>query len=448
MNRRPVALVAVAVAMLLSVAAVGTGPALGQADTNATLDGDRFPLSADQQQVVSGETTASPGTELTVRLRSRNASTPYLNQRTAYVGETGEFAAVFDMSSVPANTSYRLTVLRNGTTLVERSGTIAPCTGDCTDSVPPMPQPPVPGTVRTVEQGQIATLPVGTNGSDTVAFSLGSRADNYLVNATLSDGNGDGEVRVRFDTAAAGTDTRTLTVADSADSLTVTRAEPALPAPLDAADYGYRVYYDGEPTDEPDAAGVLSVRANESAAFDVGADSGLGFERSIYRSRVGTVAAISVSLGDAESAAVSLGSAASGYRVNATLSDGDGDGDVRLLFDTAVAGRSGESLTAAGADTASVLPGSEVARDGAPTTGEYDLALYRGPNATGSPVDVGTLSLSPDATDEAPGTELAVTADEETGGAGGLGGGGLGALVAGGVLAVLGVGVVLRTLFA
>jgi hypothetical protein len=45
--------------------------------------------------------------------------------------------------------------------------------------MPEMPDPPEQSSVVSVEQGDVATIPVSTNGTDAVAFSLGSESVNY-----------------------------------------------------------------------------------------------------------------------------------------------------------------------------------------------------------------------------------------------------------------------------
>lgn len=320
------------VALLLGVAIVGAAPALAQA--TASIDDGSLPMAADEQQVVNGETGLEPGTELTVRLRSSDSSAPFLRQQTAYVSDNGTFAAVFDMSSVAANTTFDLTVLQNGTTLLETTSRTVACDGNCTDPVPDLPEPPEPDPT-----------PESTSGTE---------------------------------------------------------------------------------------------------AFAVGADDSFGFERSVYSSRQGEVVSMTVALDDAETAVVVIGGRENGYQVNATITDGNGDGSVELRFDTAAAGRTGTTFTAESeADSVSVVPGSEIKRDTYIDADDYELALYRGTDASGTPDDVSTLSLKPGTVE----TQLSVTegtdaAETRTPSSTA----GLGALALGGVLAVAGVALAARSI--
>jgi PGF-CTERM protein len=111
---RPLAAAAVATLVVASVVVVGavsartataasapilgTGPA---AQENATVslryEGDGPTFRPTAGQTVAGETTLSPGTELTVRLRSSGEGTPFLRSKSTTVAENGSFAVSFDM---------------------------------------------------------------------------------------------------------------------------------------------------------------------------------------------------------------------------------------------------------------------------------------------------------------------------------------------------------------
>lgn len=319
-------------ALLVGVAIVGAAPAFAQA--TASVDEGALPMAADEQQVVTGEAALAPGTELTVRLRSTDSSTPLLIQQTAYVSDNGTFAAVFDMSSVAANTTFDLTALQNGTTLLETSSRTVACDGNCTDPVPDLPDPPGP-----------------------------------------------------------------------------------------------------DPTPES---------ASGTEAFAVGEDDSFGFERSVYSGWQGEVVSMTVSLDGGETAVVVVGGRENGYQVNATVTDGNGDGSVELRFDTAAAGRTGATLTAgSAADSVSVVPGSEVERDTYIDADDYELALYRGTGASGTPDAVGTLSLQPGTVS----TPLSVTEGTDAVGTRTPSStAGLAALALGGVLAVVGVALAARSI--
>ncbi|WP_228841710.1 BGTF surface domain-containing protein [Haloarcula sp. CBA1127] len=450
MSVRSVALAAVL------IAAAATGPGLAAAEQQATVSEDSLPLHADEQQVVTGETTLEPGTEMTVRILSENSSNPFLYQRQVIVQPNGTFVAQFDLSRPPANISYELSAHVDGDTLFERTETIAPCDGNCTDTVPEIETPESTDdgeNVVEVSQGDTAEIPVSMTDGGTKTLSIGSEAANYRINATVSDDDDDGEVLVLFDTAVAGTDGATLSVADDGDSLTVTESEPDLSSTLAAAAYSYRVF-DGQSTDGRPTVGTIVIEANgtTSEQFEVEESADFGLEEPVVKGRQGETARIHIVLATADAATISIGNPEINYEINATVRDGNGDDRVALLFDTMAAGHDEPTLeTAADADAVAVESGSEVALDSHLDAGTYDLSLYRGDEvADGRPDTVGTLLItdgdttSTDASSDGVDSVTGETPAAQQSQAGDFGVG-VGALAVGGVLAIVGVGIGLRS---
>ncbi len=441
------------VALVLGAAAVGTLPAAAEQQTS--FDEDSFPLVAAQQQVVTGETTVEPGTEVTVRIQSTEPETPFLYQSHTEVQDDGAFAAVLGLSAVPANTSYELAVHADGTELANRSGTVRACEDDCTDPIPETPTPSEAAsdpTVVTVEQGGTAEIPVPMDGDETRTLSVGGPEVNYVINATVTDGDDDGEVLVLFNTTSAGTDAPTLTAADDGDSVSVTRPEPTLSSPLDPAAYEYRLFDGTDTGGSPDVAGTLQI-------VDDGATDGeyvveeageFGFERAVVRTGQSATAEVPIVLADADAVSLSIGSPDSGYEINATVRDGNGDGRAVVRFDATSAGREGATLsTAADADAVSVRPGSEVALDSRLDAGNYDLTLYRGSEIDGEPDEIGTLVVTArneTASQSGESTTASVTGGDDPVGQRSALGSGAGVLALGGLVGIAGIAVVLRAI--
>jgi hypothetical protein len=67
--------------------------------------------------------------------------------------------------------------------------------------------------------GETAEIPVSLSGTDTATVQIGSDAVNYVATVVVSDGNGDGSVTLRYDTAKAGHDGGFA--AGDADSMTI-----------------------------------------------------------------------------------------------------------------------------------------------------------------------------------------------------------------------------------
>ncbi|MHC3381274.1 BGTF surface domain-containing protein [Haloarcula sp. H-GB5] len=433
-----------------------TSSEVGATEQQATVSEDSLPLHADEQQVVTGETTLDPGTEMTVEIISENSSNPFLYQSEVIVQPNGTFVAQFDLSRPPANTSYELSAHVDGDTLFERTETVAQCDGNCTDPVPEIvtPEPTDDGeNVVEVSQGDTTIIPVSMTDGGTKTLSIGSEATNYRINATVSDDDGDGEVTVLFDTAVAGTDGATLRVPDPDDSLTVTESEPDLSSTLAAGTYSYRMF-DGQSTDGRPTVGTIVIEANgtTSEQFEVGESADFGLEESVVTGRQGETARIQIALATADAATISIGSPDVNYEINATVHDGNGDDSVALLFDTTAAGHDEPTLeTAADADAVSVESGSEVALDSQLAAGTYELSLYRGTEvAEGQPDTVGSLRITdvtPTSTDASSNDVDSVTGETPAAQQSQAGdfGVGVGALAVGGVLAIVGVGIGLRS---
>lgn len=127
------------------------------------------------------------------------------------------------------------------------------------------------------------------------------------------------------------------------------------------------------PTPTPTAGTSPSVSLSESAVAVDRAD----------------VAVLELAFDGADVATVSVGSEAAGYRLNVTVRDADGDGRAGLYLDTALAGREGRTVSATEGDSVSVR--SETALSATLDAGEYDVTVYPGESATGTPVEVATL---------------------------------------------------------
>ncbi|WP_435362085.1 BGTF surface domain-containing protein [Haloarchaeobius sp. DFWS5] len=113
--------------------------------------------------------------------------------------------------------------------------------------------------ITDVEQGDAVGMSVTLADEDAATVVIGDDEAGYEVVATLEDGSGDGIVDVRFDTAAAGdTGEATLTAADSADTVTVTR-ETTLDGNLTAGLYDTDLYRGTAMDDEADV-GTVAVR--------------------------------------------------------------------------------------------------------------------------------------------------------------------------------------------
>lgn len=94
---------------------------------NATfaVDGDELTVSTAADATVSAETDLDAGTQVDVRLRSTNASAPFLYVEEATVTEDGTLSAAFNMSRTAPGDEFEASIYHNGSTLTTRDGVVA-----------------------------------------------------------------------------------------------------------------------------------------------------------------------------------------------------------------------------------------------------------------------------------------------------------------------------------
>lgn len=252
-------------------------------------------------------------------------------------------------------------------------------------------------TIVTAERGATVALTVVLDGTDRATLSVGREADlNYVLNATVEDGNGDGRVVVLLDLEAAGLEATPLSTASDADSVTVTR-ETVVGDSIEPADYPMTLSVGGvqtgvatliveEPTTPPDRTTPTATPGPQA-----------GLEPAIVRLPEGGTADFAVRFDDSDEMTLTVSGGNVSYDLQATLRDGNGDGRVPLTFDGASAGGEGVTLTARdAADSATVT--SEADLDGPLPPDEYDLRLRSGAGASDPDVAVGTLVVERAAT--------------------------------------------------
>ena len=434
-----------------------------QTDGNETyvlVDDEVLRLSAGPGQTVAGRSDLAAGTVLTVRLRSASASAPFLRSAEATVTDSGTFEATFDLREAQPNTSFEAVVQHDGDRLHETGGVVVDCANDCeptptpaendeeweseasavdTDSVA------ISSIARGVSGGTVP-INVSVGQHDAVTVSIGGNVVNYVLNATVRDGDDDGVVRLQFDTSAAGHDATTVTAASDADSVELL-SETDLPTrngALAPAGYAMRVFVGEEPDDAPVDNGRLILLAGSSdrpASSDSGsADSdGVGDEFGLARSLVGTQsgqqATLRVSMAEADMATVSIGGPESGFQLNATLRDSNGDGEVVALFDATAVGDDGRAALLPSDSADEVTVTDEESGLTPLSAGPYDIDVYHGESVSGSPADVGTLLVGERGETETTPANSSTTESQSV-----LLGGGV--LLAGGLLAVVGLGFV------
>jgi len=240
---------AVAVLLLTTAITAGVGAQTETATptpaASFTHDGDSLVVESAPSQQLDGTTSLPAGTRLTLRISSTDASAPFLRRVEATVTDEGTFAATMDVSNIDPATEFEATVRYNGSTIAETTGRVVACTSDCTQTASdtdratttyPADEAGFADSIVQVRQGKTVEISVAVGDRQRYRLTVGDQSVNYVLNATLVDGNDDGRVVAVFDTAAAGTDTPTLEPAADGDRITI-ESESTLPDSLDPSEY-------------------------------------------------------------------------------------------------------------------------------------------------------------------------------------------------------------------
>lgn len=229
----------------------------------AELDEDNR-IEAAPNQTLVGTADLEAGTEISVRLTASGGN-PFLKQRQTTVGTNGTFEARFDLSGLEPGTEYTATVY--STDSDQLSG---PLSGRLAEPGTAVSEVGL-RTVTTVSQGETGNLSVSMPAGETVEVVVGDETTDYGVAVKLYDSDGDGEVVLRFDTAAAGTAEPTVAVS-TGDGYEITRPEAALDGGLGPGEYPVTLYETLE--NEPVTLGRLVVE--NGTADSAGGDDASG----------------------------------------------------------------------------------------------------------------------------------------------------------------------------
>jgi hypothetical protein len=291
-----------------------------------------------------------------------------------------------------------------------------------------------------------------------VTISVGD-GDPYLLVATLRDGNQDGEVHVKFDTAVAGTGANPLSVGRG-DSVVVHRQSNRSGAGLPPGEYDMNLSLGRPPDGEEVSVGTLihDTRDNVpegTSATEKAAETGTEWtwgnrddvlSNGIVTTHRGQPAHIPLEVRPGTTVTLQIRRPGTPDKYVVEVHDADGSGRVPLLFRT--------SAVDTGSHRVAVQGDNEVTlREGAGDTdaiavGILDIDVYNGSGISGEEIGVGTLQLLEPTNDSANGTTTAPTdtptpgpsiANNDSSDGDELGA--LAAIAVGGILAVVGVAV-------
>ncbi|ELZ87342.1 hypothetical protein C453_03289 [Haloferax elongans ATCC BAA-1513] len=269
------------------------------------------------------------------------------------------------------------------------------------------------------EQGDVIEITVNASAdaNDSVDVHIGSEDAGFLVHATATDENGDGNVTLALNTSTAGqVEASSYLSAVDNDSVNATQATDNITDLLDAGSYSLKV---GSMNNSSDTA-TLTVKENESATDPVeptpseDESSELDFEKTVIVADAASdgVGEIPVQFGSNDTANVLIAADETGYDTMLKLTDADGDGDAAVSVDAASdADSPQEYITASDGDEFEVVSTNE-----STTTLQagidYDLELM--PVGAEDAATIGTLSVKENLNETTQTTTTTETTAEQT----------------------------------
>ncbi|MFB6097053.1 MAG: BGTF surface domain-containing protein [Haloferacaceae archaeon] len=191
---------------------------------------------------------------------------------------------------------------------------------------------------------------------------------------------GDGTWAVAFDfSAQSAGDTFTVTVLTENDSASVSADGDVVACGESCADQPPT----GTPTPIPEQTPTTTSPPDRAA---------VALDEAVVLATAGDVAAIDLRLHGTDTATLVVGAADdSDYRLTATITDANDDGEATVFVNTALAGREGPTASSSPNDT--LGDQSETNRSSALAPGDYPITVYSGTAADGTPSTVATLVL-------------------------------------------------------
>lgn len=357
-------------------------------------------LGAGPGRPISGTTDLPPGAAVTVRVGATDGNVSA--SHTVTVGDDGRYQAVFDLSSVPADTPVNVTVVHDGSRLARASGTVVACEAECTPPSPPESDEEAKernesqyDDLNTVDvtQGETARIEL-TFEPENVTLTIGGPQWSYALNASVRDGNDDDRAVVLFDTGKIGQGDAAVSTANASDSVSVIDERAGGRSVLDEGEY-LLVQSVGPTTQLPDdnpetfivERGTLSVAdapmdesGDESPVAEFGwpqiERNGTFDKQKVVRVRTDQTARIPITTDETRTATLTVGHTAGPYFLAATVRDGTGDERVVVVFNASAARENSSTPPLTAADEGDHV--SVTYQNGTLSPGEYDTDLYLG----------------------------------------------------------------------
>lgn len=424
-------LAAAIVLSLLAPAVVADSTAANDSISIAT-DGEHVTVANTTGQTISGSADLAAGTELQVTVQSVNDSSRQFYKQQTVTVDDNSWGATFDFSGLQAGDRFNVTVEETGgSATADATGEVVACTADCPDAEPGgLSIDTTDGNVTLANaSSQVVSGTADARKGTEVNVQLQSTGDTqrrfFKVRTAVVTADGNWAVAFNFSEMPAGGTFEVAATIEDTD-----RSENA---------DGRIVACEGNCTDQPPADTPTAIPEQTPTEKPTADDPAVALNKSAIPAVSGEVAAIRLSFNEADAAVVTVGDTESvNYELRALVRDADGDGDAVLYFDTALAGREGNPVSASAGDEVTLRDETEL--DSMLDAGSYSLTVHAGEDADGEPTTLGTLLVqeSPEST-ATDGTPTATDHPEQGGQFDGLGGIAVSALfiVGGAVVALL-----------
>lgn len=410
---------------------------------------DRIVVDPEAEQTIRGETTFEAGTNLSLRVKAVTGR-KYLQARQVSVNESGEFNATFDFSVADPGSTFELVVVGPGETREAVPGRVD---GSWV--------PPKDGTDDdTVSEDDTETgdYPLPSDGDDSDAitvlpteknFSLESATGRVVRGETSLEPGTELNIRIRsiegrnFIKSA---DTEVGEFGTFSTRFDFDRIPSGTTFVLRVA--GPNGTVEEVPGRVVDCESDCTVP--ETTAFPM---DGFGVVAVTETSQTGE-ARIPIRLDERTEATLVVGGDSVNYRTGMTVRDGNGDGRILVVFDSAAAGDEAPTLRVVSRGDSGEHAIEETDLPRLIDAGSYPLTLYAGTDTTNNPIDTGELVIGEGSSDV--GTDSDRTTAESTPALDTDSSGSpvdrridarlvsIGGFAVGGVLAVLGVAIILR----
>ncbi|UIP00277.1 surface glycoprotein [Halobaculum sp. CBA1158] len=258
---------------------------------------------------------------------------------------------------------------------------------------------------------EVAEQNIDVSADDGEVDNAGSTIETHTVDTNrggtfsvlISAENGDGDAVSNETLEDIFSDYSVSNVADDSETINVSGVEDGLEIDANFSEVPESNYTISFDVADSTASDTANVNVNDVGAGEV------SFAEGTTEVPQGDVAEIDLELSDAATeGTLIIGSESAGYQANVSFTDGDGDGEVTVLFNTYAAGSTGNGtvIEAAGEDDSATLDNSGNADltdlDNLLDNGEYELAVSTGSaqTTTDNPTDLGSIFIAERSTDD------------------------------------------------